>query len=85
MPEKDQTLGARVNLAFKAIIVFVVASIVGVVVPTYLPVNQVIWWVTFGPVVSFAFVGLFAVDQIRKNQREAEEAAREERASRGGS
>jgi hypothetical protein len=74
-----------VSLASKAIIVFVVASIVGLIVPTYLPVNQVIWWVTFGPVVSFAFVGLFAVDHIRKNQREAEEAAREERSSRARS
>ena len=73
------------SLASKAIIIVVVASIVGVVVPTYLPVNQVIWWVTFGPVASFAFVGLFALDQIRKNQREAEEAAREERSSRARS
>lgn len=71
------------NLFFKAIIVFGVASIVGVVVPTFFPINQVIWSAIFGPVVSLAFVAPFAIHQIRKNMRDAEqEAAREDRASR---
>ena len=70
------------NLVFKAIIVFVVASIIGVVVPTFFPINEIIWWAIFGPVVSLAFVAPFAIHQIRKNMREEEEAAREDRASR---
>lgn len=77
--------GAHVGLVSKAIIIFVVASIIGVLVPTYFPNIQVLWFVIFGPLVSFVLIIPLVLHQIAKNRREAEEAAREERASRARS